>query len=348
MGLFKVKHTELIGGIGVDLDPVPEDPNLEQIWPARAVHNDKAIDKIADEDVYAEEKLDGERLVIHFKPNGDKFNRATTRRQSVKTGLLNEKTNNVPHLRSMWTEDLAGTVIDGEVMPSTWGKEQGTLGALQSIMNSTYENAIEKQRQYGFVQYKMFDVIKFRGEWIGHLPLRKRLEYRQRVLSMINQVFPGQQFISVPRCVHGREMLKPTFEEIVANGGEGLVVKDLSKAYGDTNSWLKMKKEETFDVFITGYEMSKTGEKYAGLIGTLLVSVFNEKGEVVEVGKVIPGSDEERKQFTEDFESIRGKVLEIKAQEATRNGRFRHGRILRWREDKGQKQCMLDQFRRGE
>lgn len=348
MGLFKVKHTELIGGIGVDLDPVPEDPNLEQIWPAKAVHNDKAIDRIEPENAYAEEKLDGERLVIHFMNNGEKINRATTRRQSVKTGLLNEKTNNVPHLRSMWIEELAGTVIDGEVMPSTWGKEQGTLGALQSIMNSTYENAIEKQRQYGFVQYKMFDVIKFKGEWIGHLPLRQRLEYRRIVSDIINHAFPGQQFIAEPYQVYGKTLFKLEFERIVAAGGEGLVVKDLSKAYGETNAWLKMKKEETFDVFITGYEMSKTGEKYAGLIGTLLVSVFNEKGEVVEVGKVIPGSDEERRQFTEDFESIRGKVLEIKAQEATRNGRFRHGRILRWREDKDPKQCMLDQFRRGE
>lgn len=346
--LFKVDHTEIIGGVRVNLDPVPELSDLEQIWPARAVHNDKAIEKIADENAYAEEKLDGERLVIHFMNNGEKINRATTRRQSVKTGLLNEKTNNVPHLRSMWLEELAGTVIDGEVMPSTWGKEQGTLGALQSIMNSTYENAIEKQRQYGFVQYKMFDVIKFKGEWIGHLPLAARLGYRTAVLEMINKAFPGQPFIDVPRSVHGKELFKLTFDEIVANGGEGLVVKDLSKGYGDTNAWLKMKKEETFDVFITGYEMSKTGEKYAGLIGTLFVSVFDDKGNQVEVGKVIPGNDEERKRFTEDFESICGKVLEIKAQEATRNGRFRHGRILRWREDKDPKQCMLDQFRRGE
>lgn len=346
MGLFKVQHIKEIGGVQVNLDPVPELSELEQIWPAKAVHNDKAIDKIEDEAAYAEEKLDGERLVIHFMDNGEKINRATTRRQSVKTGLLNEKTNNVPHLRSMWIEELAGTVVDGEVMPSTWGREQGTLGALQSIMNSTYENAIEKQEQYGFVQYKLFDVIKFKGEWCGHLPLSMRLRIREQVLETINKAFPGQRFIDVPQSVTGKENFKPMFERIVAAGGEGLVVKDLTKAYGDTNAWLKMKKEETFDVFITGYEMSKSGEKYAGLIGTLLVSVYDDEGHVVEVGKVIPGNDEQRKQFTEDFESIRGKVLEVKAQEATRNGRFRHGRILRWREDKGAEQCLLNQFNR--
>lgn len=344
--LFKVNHVEEIQGIGVNLDPVPELPELEQIWPAKAVHNEKAIDKIEQDDLYYEEKLDGERLVIHFMNNGEKINRATTRRQSVKTGLLNEKTNNVPHLRSMWIEELAGTVVDGEVMPSSWGKEQGTLGALQSIMNSTYENAIEKQRQYGFVQYKMFDVIKYKGEWIGHLPLRQRLEYRNKVMAAINAAFPGQAFISTPRAGYQRDRLIETFRAIVAEGGEGLVVKDLSKSYGETNAWLKMKKEEYFDVFITGYEMSKTGEKYAGLIGTLLVSVYDEKGNVVEVGKVIPGNDDERRQFTADFESILNKVVEVKAQEATRNGRFRHGRILRWREDKGPEQCLLEQFSR--
>lgn len=340
--LFRVNHTISVKGLEVNLDLVPEDPNLEQIWPAHAVHNDKAIDKIADSDVMSEEKLDGERLVLTWKEG---VVRATTRRVSVKTGILNEKTNNVPHLRAMYVKELEGTVLDGEVMPSSWGEESGTLGALQSIMNSTPENAIEKQKIEGFVSYRCFDIVKFKGVWVGHLPLRDRIPYLEEVLKILYSEVPeSKEFIRRPFSTFGRDAIESTFQTIVSHGGEGTVVKDLSKAYGETNAWLKKKRQKTFDVFVTGYEMSKTGDKYAGQIGTLLVSVYDESGNVIEVGKVIPGTDEERLRFTRNFESVRGSVVEIVAQEVTKNKRFRHGRILRWRLDKSADQCLYSQF----
>ena len=353
MKLFDVRHTAKIGNYEFTTDALEFKDDPVQYWPARAVHNPAKVAKLDEPDSYAwrdwiaEEKLDGERLVLQF--NGVSRGRATTRRVSKKTGLLNEKTNNVPHLRDLIQRApnvLADCVLDGEVMYVGARDASGSLGNVQSIMNSKPERAVEIQKEKGWVQYVVFDLLVYHGTDLRDEPYGNRRVLLATLLERLRQVLPdAMEIIKMPDfSTFGS--YKVFCEGIWARGGEGVVLKDMNATYGESQAWLKVKREQTYDAFVTGYEMGEG--KYEGLIGTLICSAYDENGNVVEVAKVIPGTDEERKAYTENFSLIEGQVLELTAQEVTKYRRLRHPRIKRMRPDKAPEQCLMDQFIRDE
>ncbi|MCW1292439.1 MAG: ATP-dependent DNA ligase, partial [Candidatus Parvarchaeota archaeon] len=109
--------------------------------------------------------------------------------------------------------------------------------------------------------------------------------------------------------------LQKFFDEVVTNGLEGIVAKNLNAPYsaGARNfNWIKLKRsyksqlEDTIDVVILGYFFGKGARTELG-IGALLVGVYNEDKDVFEtIAKVGSG-------FTEDeFKQLRKLLDEIK------------------------------------
>ena len=87
---------------------------------------------------------------------------------------------------------------------------------------------------------------------------------------------------------------------------------------------MKIKAEETLDLYVTGWEPG-TG-KYEGMIGALIV---NHKGVPVNVGSGL--SDTLRQ---EDPAEIVGRMIEVEYHEVTPDGSLRHPRFKRFRDDK--------------
>lgn len=115
---------------------------------------------------------------------------------------------------------------------------------------------------------------------------------------------------------------------------EGYVLKN-----GNLLDWHKLKPAPTIDLIICGYVPADFAGKYAGQIGSLVVST----AEGCEVGFVSGMNDEQRLEFTSNKSLYIGKVCEVGYQKMDSNGRLRHPRFIQLRDDKPADKCTLDQ-----
>lgn len=107
--------------------------------------------------------------------------------------------------------------------------------------------------------------------------------------------------------------IRRSMKRMIDDGYEGLVLRQ-------GNKWLKVKPEETYDVPVTG--ITGGSGKYEGMVGAL----------VTPMGKVSGMTDAQRKEWVDG--SIIGHTIEVKCMELTKNGKFRHPRLIRVRYDK--------------
>jgi len=231
---------------------------VRQIEPmlARTLPQDKLDEMMMRKDVVAEEKLDGERNLLHIMPDGSA--RITSRRISKKTGKFHDKTEHVPHLTrpGTWPKELAGTVIDGEMMHPDGFKRTA------SIFRSLPERAVKLQSEFGNVEFCVFDVLFDRGQSL----MEKSWEYRRKWLETVfspDVVWPKEMYLSKV-VIDDKEYF---LEEIWERGGEGIILKPMGSLYvpGGRNDWVKVKSIMTIDVVVIGFvgaDMEYTG-KYA-------------------------------------------------------------------------------------
>jgi ATP-dependent DNA ligase len=279
----------------------------------------------------SERKMDGSRYVLYL--NGCPYERQKTtpntllsRRPSSVDGKLVDKSLNAPHITSIHYSGLEGTVLDGEIMADNFGDTN-------SIMNSSPALATQKQNEQGKVKYFAFDILSFRGTDVRGLPLAKRRKVLEEVVRRMNNehVIPIEQFSSnhIDR-----------FNEIVAEGGEGIIVKDLRMGYGV--GWSKFKKSTDISCIVTGYK--EGNGKYSGQVGALAISVYFN-GKLLEVGFASGFDDKLRADMSRDFERYKGRVVDIFAQEISKDNRLRHPTFHRFRDDYAEVDCTLEKLK---
>jgi ATP-dependent DNA ligase len=127
-------------------------------------------------------------------------------------------------------------------------------------------------------------------------------------------------------------------EEAVKKGREGVVVKNPHSRYGERNSWLKVKKFDTVDCFVTGFQET-TEMKSTGIARSWSVAVYDDEGRVVDIGNV--GSTVER---VDPRQVKKGSVVEVRFQEVTRDRKLRAPFIIRIRHDKTPEECLFSQL----
>lgn len=127
-------------------------------------------------------------------------------------------------------------------------------------------------------------------------------------------------------------------DETVKAGREGVVVKNPQSSYGQPKSWLKLKRFDTVDCFVTGL-VETTEMRRTGVARSWSVGVYDEGGNVIEIGNV--GSTVEKVNPTH---VKKGSVVEVRYQEVTRDGKLRAPFILRIRHDKTPDECLLSQL----
>lgn len=288
----------------------------------------------ADPGWWAEHKLHGCRYLLYSD------GRLMSRHVSVKgTGFI-DKIDRTPHLREAAKLLPRGTILDGEVITHPFC----TVRDVTSIMNSGPEEAIYKQHERGWVTLQVFDLPFAEGHDLQGFTLQERRRYLEEILSK------SLKYVELNPII--QEAKKEYCDHIMSLGGEGVILKWRHATYGQQSKWVKVKRSETFDVFIIGYkdasevstkvngETSPTKFAVKGWIGAVEMGMIDAAGDVVSVGFVSGFSEDERAFLSAERNAYLGRVIEVEAQSQLPSGKFEHPRFLRFRDDKAKEECV--------
>jgi len=301
----------------------------------------------------AGEKKNGIRGILHIGSEGNRF---TSRNRCANTYLLNELTENVPHLKSLDLREFEGSIFDGELyLSSEFVKLDAFVNALEAttaLLHCSPDKARVYQQSTGQrIHYHIFDAIRANGQDLTSLPLKDRLQYLNEFQSFIKSSGYGENIRFEELVFNAKEEY---LRKIIEAGGEGIVLKGLDAPYfpgARSSSWLKLKRSNTVDAILIGYDRGKEWDK-KGLIGSIELGVFDESGDLRSIGRVSSLSLQKRIEMTERIDGVPtlkkqylGTTVECRFQELNKNLRGRHLQILNFREGQNAKpisECYLN------
>lgn len=315
----------------------------KDLKPLLAWGTDSPYDGIAQyltEAYVAEPKLDGVRVTLNL---GTESNVLWTSQ---------DRSANFPHLAQAVVPDIAGVVLDGELMaPSgkicthtgTW--TDSMLNASVALVNSNPAGSVATQKAFGNATLFVFDVLAAPGgDSLMDTPYEERRALLEAVVAVLTSHYPTVAIQAVP-------VLPATVDSIVASidaGFEGVVLKRKTSVYRPGKrggEWLKVKRFSTADAFVVG---SHPGEgSNTGLVGSLELALMTETGPmpIASVGNL---TQETRQALTDPqgnlVASAFGVVCEFAGQGVTKDGRIRHPHLIRFRPDKAAADCDLSQL----
>ncbi len=319
-------------------------------WGAEGEVRFKGLSRWLNEYHAIEPKLDGARVRLFMGLAGNTLN--SGRRSDVTFAYI-ERADNFPHLRDAVVPELAGTILDAElIMPAPVflddkrGWTVGPLNSTMAVLNINPAEGAARQAKHGRAVLHVFDVLAVSGEPTLDLPYVERRALAAKAVEALQSV------VEEPETVQFVPDFPATAEEIgraLDRGYEGVMIKRRNGKYlpgkrGD--EWLKVKAMSTGDFFIVG---SNPGAgRNAGKVGSLKVAYWDGKKPVLCADVrgfddatcdelTDPETGDVRKEFV-------GRVLELMGQSRTKNNRIRHPHFIRWREDKTYLDCTVDQL----
>ncbi len=162
----------------------------------------------------------------------------------------------------------------------------------------------------------------------------KRLTERKEILRSI---LKGTGLEVPYKLAKTADQINALKDDMVEQGREGVVVKNPQSTYGQPGSWLKLKKFDTIDVVVTGYQDTQELRR-TGTARSWSVAAYDDAGNLVDLGNV--GSTTER---VDPRQVKKGSVVEVRFQEVTRDRKLRAPFIVRIRHDKTPEECLLSQ-----
>ena len=271
-----------------------------------------------------------------------------------------------PELEPALAQLPSGTVVDGEVVVVL--SDATSFDALQLRIHPA-ESRIARLTVEIPAQLIAFDLLALAGEDLRELPFRAR---RERLVELAASLeAPWNLTPSTTDIV----MAKRWFHEYEPAGCDGIIAKPLRQGYvHGKRAMIKIKHRRTIDCVVGGYRVHKDGDR----IGSLLLGLYNEAGELHFIGHCSGFSDHDRVAILEQLEQLKvdesfageevrvpgaesrwsagkdlgwvpimpGVVVEISYDQLEGN-RFRHAtRFHRWRPDKDAAACTMDQLER--
>lgn len=267
-----------------------------------------------------------------------------------------------------------GTVVDGEVVVISDGRLH--FDALQLRVHPA-ESRIAKLARDIPAALVAFDVLAHNGEDLRGLPFRRRRQRLEAVLASLGPPWHLTPWTTDPNTA------RRWFTELEAAGCDGIVAKRLDGPYvSGERDMVKVKHRRSAECVIGGYRLHKDGDK----IGSLLLGLYNDAGELHFIGHCSGFADADRARLLTDlqelvdhggggdagggfgeharrpgepsrwsgdkdlsFVALRPElVCEVSYDQLT-GERFRHAtRFERWRPDKDPRQCTLEQLERPE
>ena len=227
----------------------------------------------------AQEKLDGIRAIIHVCGDGLRiFSRSAGVNDPTRPL---EKTSSLPHLAEMKFPNLAGTILDAEILAP--GVDVSSMaGAIHSKQPSPTS---------GIVKAFVFDIIRFIGDDVSS----KTLQQRIGVLEILKMQIQSPFITFLPWAFTTSDK-RNLYNNVLLHGGEGAMFKRVDAKYIEggrpLNNWIKAKKSATFDCVVMGFTTGKG--KYNTQIGAVRFGQYIGKC-LVEFGQASGMSEQSEK-----------------------------------------------------
>jgi ATP-dependent DNA ligase len=260
-----------------------------------------------------------------------------------------------------------GTVVDGEIVVVVDGATD--FDSLQQRIHPAVSriNMLSEQTPAELVA---FDLLADRGEDLRERPFRER---RERLVDLAGTL--SDPWHLTPQT-DDQSVAMEWFDGFESAGCDGIVAKDpdLSYQHGK-RAMIKIKHRRTVDCVVGGFREHKDG----GKIGSLLLGLYDDKGELHFMGHCSGFGNADRVQIFERFKElvvgdsfggharapgavsrwsagkdldwtpVTGDVVVEISYDQLEGDRFRHAtRFHRWRPDKEARQCTMDQLERPE
>jgi ATP-dependent DNA ligase len=261
--------------------------------------------------------------------------------------------------------------FDGEIVIS----RDGVL-AFDDLLQRIHpaESRIRKLSRETPASLFVFDLlVDPKGKSLVDQPLEERRKRLEEVFMKIPERSEGASAILSP-ATRDRGLAERWITELGAAGLDGVVAKRLETAYlsGDRSGMVKIKRIRTADCVVGGFRKAQSGEG----LGSLLLGLYNDQGELDHVGFSSSFSAAERKEVEKIVKPYAGGhgftgkapggpsrwsqgrstewvpldpvlVCEVRYDHFS-GGRFRHGtKFLRWRPDKDPAACTFEQVQAG-
>jgi ATP-dependent DNA ligase len=242
-------------------------------------------------------------------------------------------------------------VVDGEIVIDDPSGGQD-FGALQNRIHPALSR-ITMLSEETPARYVAFDLLAVDDQSLLERSFAERRAELERLAS---------KGIDLTPLTRERDEAEPWLRS-----GEGVVAKDVSAPYrpGQRVGMAKIKRLRTIDAVVVGYRPGKED----GTVGSLILGLYDPDGELHVVGhssglkarekralvqRLLPyetgnrgHGDPSRWQSERELEWIELRpelVVEVTFDHAS-GGRIRHGtKILRWRDDKPPRECLLSQM----
>lgn len=293
---------------------------------------------------------------------------------SKTTGILTEKSSNVPHLKEAFEILPKDTVLIGEIyIPG------GTSKDTVSIMGCLPNLAIKRQENAP-IHYYVHDIIFYNGVNL----MNEGAESRYQILSKIWDLHSLDKYDFLRLAKKVDIDIQKEISKILETGGEGAVLKKKSYPYipGKRPAWstIKIKQMDTIDLICIGFcdptkdytgkevetwpywENQVTGELilkteytnlndcipvtmpyFKGWKTALEIGAYNEKGNIVKLGTVSSGlTDEMRQGMAESPNDYLNKVVSLDCMSIDyKEHTLRHPVFKSWRFDKNPQECTI-------
>lgn len=258
-------------------------------------------------------------------------------------------------------------LLDGEIVIALGepGSQRLDWDALTQRIHPA-ESRVRMLSEQTPAMFIAFDILA-RGERdLAREPFASR---RAELLDLL-QAVPHP--VHITRTTDDPDRAARWLDEFEGAGLDGVVAKPLAQPYAPgKRTMFKIKHARTADVVALGYRVHKSGRG----VGSLLVGLYTDEGQLVQVGGVAAWSDKRRLELVDELEPLverdasgaavtgagersrfaSGKdvsfvqlrpelVLEVRYDQLEK-WRFRHTvQFVRWREDRDPRSCTYDQL----
>lgn len=186
-------------------------------------------------------------------------------------------------------------VIDGEIIVIDPAGTRLDFDALQQRIHPAQRrvDALSQETPASFVA---FDLLAVGTSDLSDVPFSERRSNLEDLLSQVSAP------IYLTRATADAEMAGRWFNEFEGAGLDGIVAKPLSGRYeADKRVMYKIKHQRTADCVLGGYRTHKSGPDR---IGSLLLGLYDEAGELLSVGVIGAFSDAKRKELFDQLQPL--------------------------------------------
>jgi ATP-dependent DNA ligase len=255
-------------------------------------------------------------------------------------------------VEQLLTLDAERLVLDGEVVVTIDGVQEFDLLSQRIHPAASRVEMLARETPAAFVA---FDLLAEGDAPLLELPYAERRERLAGVVAKPVELTP----VTASAKDAGRWL---------TGASEGVIAKQASAPYlpGERRGMVKVKRMRTADTVVKAFRFGKA----EGTVGSLILGLYDEDGELREVGHVSGFSAREKRELVGRLEPYRTHergsgepsrwkseeelvweglrpelVVEVAFDHVT-GRRIRHGaRFVRWREDKPPAECTIDQLR---